>query len=240
VSDDVYASRNGSVMQRRGDDMYTRTNGGWHQAAAGAGASDAAGVAQPGARANDGTWRDGAGTGANSFQERAGSVQAASRARQADDTQARPDPNHNFDGSPRGAFARGETNYGDAHGYAGGTYGQGGNGNESAYNRAATGWGGGNFHGGNGGWGESDQRGSYAQRYGNDYDRGMPGFNQDSGWYDRTQSRPANPYGYGYTGWSNGYRGMGQLSGWSGNRGNSTGYRGGGAGAARGGGGGRR
>jgi hypothetical protein len=25
----------------------------------------------------------------------------------------RPDPNHNFDGSPRGAFARGETNYAD-------------------------------------------------------------------------------------------------------------------------------
>lgn len=240
VSDDTYASRNGSVMQRRGDDLYTRSNGGWHQAGAGAGASDAASVAQPGARANDGTWRDGAGAGANSFQERDGSVQAASRARQADDTQSRPDPNHNYDGSPRGAFARGETNYGDAHGYAGGTYGEGGNGNESAYNRAATGWGGGGFRGGNGGWGESDQRGSYAQRYGNDYDRGTAGFNQDSGWYDRSASRPASPYGYGYTGWSNGYRGMGQLSGWSGNRGGSTGYRGGSSGGARGGGGGGR
>ena len=31
-------------------------------------------------------------------------------------------------------------------------------------------------------------------------------------------SRPANPYGYGYGGWSNGYRGYGALSGWGGAR----------------------
>jgi hypothetical protein len=68
------------------------------------------------------------------------------------------------------------------------------------------------------GWGIGDQVGTYAQRWGNDYDRGLPGFNQDTGWYDRTVSRPANPYGYGYNGWSNGYRGYGALSGWGGAR----------------------
>jgi hypothetical protein len=78
-------------------------------------------------------------------------------------------------------------------------------------------WNGGGWE--RGGWGVSDQYGTYAQRWGNDYDRGIPGFNQDTGWYDRTVSRPVNPYGYNYAGWSNGYRGYGALSGWTGARG---------------------
>ncbi|MCX5640777.1 MAG: hypothetical protein NT059_08210 [Planctomycetota bacterium] len=148
----------------------------------------------------------------------------------------RPDPNHNFDGSPRGAFARGETNYatrGNGNGGDNGTGAQQGNGASEGgpYQR------GGNFNGG--GWGISDQGGTYAQRWGNDYDRGLPGFNQDTGWYDRTVSRPVNPYGYGYGGWSNGYRGYGQLSGWGGMNGyggmdrGGMGGRGGGGGHGR-------
>jgi hypothetical protein len=34
-----------------------------------------------------------------------------------------------------------------------------------------------------------------------------------------------NPYGYNYTGWSNGYRGYGSLSGWEGARGGAAGGR---------------
>jgi hypothetical protein len=64
------------------------------------------------------------------------------------------------------------------------------------------------------------------------------GFNQDTGWYDRTASRPANPYGYGYSGWSNGYRGMSPASGWGGARGGMR--TGGGMGGGMRGGGGRR
>ncbi|MFM7799638.1 MAG: hypothetical protein ACKPBA_11750 [Planctomycetota bacterium] len=70
--------------------------------------------------------------------------------------------------------------------------------------------------------------------WGNDYDRGTRGFNQDTGWYDRTASRPANPYGYGYSGWSNGYRGYSAGSNWGGARMGGVRSTGGGA---RGGGG---
>jgi hypothetical protein len=204
------------VMQQRGNDTYQRTAGSWQRST-----GDAAGGARTNnpmsPRTADGSWRDHAAAaqqraGGGTFQERDPSTAAHAQARTADYDGFRPDPNHNFDGSPRGAFARGETNYAD-RGNAGAS-GANGAAQPGPYTR------GGNWNGG--GWGVGDQGGTYAQRWGNDYDRGIPGFNQDTGWYDRTVSRPANPYGYGYgygyTGWSNGYRGMGQLSGWGGAR----------------------
>ena len=141
----------------------------------------------------------------------------------------RPDPNHNFDGSPRGAFARGDTNYA---GGGAGAWGPAGSGQApGAYQR------GGSWNGG--GWGVGDQGGTAAQRWGNDYDRGMPGFNQDTGWTDRTVSRPVNPYGYGYSGWANGNRGYGSASRWNGARPGGAPTNAGGA-RLGGGGGGRR
>ncbi len=248
-NDNVMTNRNGQVTQRRGDQMYTRADGAWQksdgdgnrtndgQAAAANGATGAR-KNQAAARTPDGSWRDGAAragqrNGSGNFQERDDSPMASSQARNTNSDGFRPDPNHNFDGSPRGAFARGETNYvARGNGGTNDTSAQQGNGASEGgpYQR------GGNFNGG--GWGISDQGGTYAQRWGNDYDRGLPGFNQDTGWYDRTVSRPVNPYGYGYGGWSNGYRGYGQLSGWGGMNGYGGMNRGGMGGRGGGGGGG--
>jgi len=209
VANDVYAGRDGQVTQRRGDGTYRRTDGPW-QREPGAGGRDGPDAATDAARDAQATLveRD-PGTDAHAATRDGGS-----------DAGFRPDPNHNYDGSPRGAFARGETNYVD-RGDAGMNPGQ-------APAAATPGERTGNWNGGGwerGGWGVSDQYGTYAQRWGNDYDRGIPGFNQDTGWYDRTVSRPVNPYGYNYTGWSNGYRGYGALSGWAGARGGMGGRR---------------
>lgn len=217
LSNDVAATRSGQVVQQRNGQTYTRSNGAWQRAqpdsAAAPGAANAAA-----ARANDGSWRDGAAAaharaGGSSFQERDGSGDAALAARGTNGDGFRPDPNHNFDGSPRGAYARGETNYADRGQQAWGP--SDGGRTPSAYQRGGS-WNGGSWNGG--GWGVGDQHGTYAQRWGNDYDRGTRGFNQDTGWYDRTASRPANPYGYGYSGWSNGYRGYSAGSSWGGAR----------------------
>jgi 5-oxopent-3-ene-1,2,5-tricarboxylate decarboxylase/2-hydroxyhepta-2,4-diene-1,7-dioate isomerase len=205
----LQTSVNGQVTQRRGDQMYTRADGAWQKSDGDgnrsddsrAGATNGASGArqnQSAARTPDGSWRDGAAragqrNGSGNFQERDDSPMASSQARNTNSDGFRPDPNHNFEGSPRGAVARGETNYATrGHGGDNGNGAQQGNGASAggAYQR------GGNFNGG--GWGISDQGGTYAQRWGNDYDRGLPGFNQDTGWYDRTVSRPVNPYGYGY------------------------------------------
>ena len=214
---DVYAGRDGRVLQRRADGTYRREGDAWQRTADdGSARADAgAGAAEGDARAGDGAGRTG-----TALVERDPGVDAHAAARDPDaDAAFRPDPNHNFDGSPRGAFARGETNYADRQ-------------DSGSVPRAAPpaepgdragAWNGGGWE--RGGWGVSDQYGTYAQRWGNDYDRGIPGFNQDTGWYDRTVSRPVNPYGYNYTGWSNGYRGYGSLSGWEGARGGAAGGR---------------
>jgi hypothetical protein len=217
AANNVFANRDGQVMQRRGDELYRRSGDAWHQASRDAG-SDARAAERPGARTADGSWRDhGTQRGGTGFEERDTSAWSHAQARDAGtDAGFRPDPNHNFDGSPRGAFARGEANYADRGGAGGGW--QGSNGAGAAGNAVRAGaWNGGSWERASG-WGIGDQVGTYAQRWGNDYDRGLPGFNQDTGWYDRTVSRPANPYGYGYNGWSNGYRGYGALSGWGGAR----------------------
>ena len=217
LSNDVAASRSGQVVQQRNGQNYTRSNGSWQRAQAdSAGAPGAANAAS--ARTNDGSWRDGAANaharaGGSNFREGNGSGDAALAARNGGMDGFRPDPNHNFDGSPRGAFARGDTNYADRGQQAWGP--SDGGRTPSAYQRGGS-WNGGSWNGG--GWGVGDQHGTYAQRWGNDYDRGTRGFNQDTGWYDRTASRPANPYGYGYSGWSNGYRGYSAGSSWGGAR----------------------
>jgi hypothetical protein len=216
TANNVFANRDGQVMQRRGDELYRRSDDAWHQAGRDAGA-DVRAAERPGDRTADGSWRDHAprrtGTG---FEERDASAWSHAQARDGGtDAGFRPDPNHNFDGSPRGAFARGEANYADRGQSGGGWQGANGAAAPSPANRGGA-WNGGSWE--RSGWGIGDQVGTYAQRWGNDYDRGIPGFNQDTGWYDRTVSRPANPYGYGYGGWSNGYRGYGALSGWGGAR----------------------
>ena len=199
VANDVYAGRNGQVTQRRAEGTYRRTDGAWQRDPEG------------GARGGAAEPRDAEAT----LVERDPGTDAHAVTRDGGvDAGFRPDPNHNYDGSPRGAFARGETNYVD-RGDAGMNPAQA---PASANQGQRTGsWNGGGWE--RGGWGVSDQYGTYAQRWGNDYDRGIPGFNQDTGWYDRTVSRPVNPYGYNYAGWSNGYRGYGSLSGWTGARG---------------------
>jgi hypothetical protein len=109
---------------------------------------------------------------AGQFQERDGSTAATSNARSSTMDDFRPDPNHNFDGSPRGAFARGETNYADRNeGLQPGNAGQ----NSSQYSR------GGAWNGG--------------------------------GWDQRNGSTNENST------WSNGQRGYGELSGYTGARG---------------------
>ena len=236
MTDNVATNRDGQVVQQRGGQTYAKSrNGAWIR-------SDDAPTAGSNARAParnaDGSWRDAAAaahtrSGGDTFQERDGSASAGLAARDSTMDGFRPDPNHNLDGSPRGAFARGETNYADRGAQAWGP--NDGGRSPSTYQRGGS-WNGGGWNGG--GWGVGDQGGTYAQRYGNDYDRGVRGFNQDTGWYDRTASRPANPYGYGYSGWSNGYRGMSPASGWGGARGGMrTGGMGGGMGGMRGGGG---
>jgi hypothetical protein len=94
ADDDVVAGRDGRVYQQRGRDTYARGADGWQ-------ASSSDGNAP--APASDGP----------GFREQDGSASASASARQASMDGFRPDPNHNFDGSPRGAFARGETNYAD-------------------------------------------------------------------------------------------------------------------------------
>jgi len=220
-ANDVFANRNGQVMQRRGAGLMQRTDSGWQRAAqdAGRAASDARADAAPPARRADGSWRDAASGDGSRFTEADTGTWAHARARDGNaDMPFRPDPNHNFDGSPRGAFARGDVNYADraAATGGGGWGGAPGSGMPPSPGMRTGSWNGGGYE--RGGWGVTDQYGTYAQRWGGDYDRGLAGFNQDTGWYDRTVSRPVNPYGYGYTGWSNGYRGMGTLSGWGGAR----------------------
>ncbi len=222
TANDVYARRDGQVMQRRGDGTYRRTEGAW-QRETGDGGRDGKDAVTDAARD----------AGATLVERDPGTDAHAATRDGGADAGFRPDPNHNYDGSPRGAFARGETNYVDR--------GDAGMNPAQAAAAATPGERTGSWNGGGwerGGWGVSDQYGTYAQRWGNDYDRGIPGFNQDTGWYDRTVSRPVNPYGYNYAGWSNGYRGYGALSGWAGARGGWGTM--GGFGGMRGGMGGRR
>jgi hypothetical protein len=94
ADDDVVAGRDGRVYQQRGRATYARGADGWH------------------ATSSDGDAPASAADGPG-FREQDGSAAAAASARQASMDGFRPDPNHNFDGSPRGAFARGETNYAD-------------------------------------------------------------------------------------------------------------------------------
>jgi hypothetical protein len=158
VNDDVSATRDGQVMQQRGSQSFARADGGWSRAS-GNGAGNA------GAMANNNR-------AAGQFQERDGSTAATSNARSTTMDDFRPDPNHNFDGSPRGAFARGETNYADRNeGLQPGNAGR----NSSQYARGGT-WNGG-------------------------------------GWDQRNGSTNENST------WSNGQRGYGELSGYTGARG---------------------
>ncbi|MFM8697865.1 MAG: hypothetical protein ACKOF7_04200 [Phycisphaerales bacterium] len=92
----MVAGRDGRVYQQRGRATYARGADGWHATAADGNASAPASAAD-----------------ASGFREQDGSASATASARQASMDGFRPDPNHNFDGSPRGAFARGETNYAD-------------------------------------------------------------------------------------------------------------------------------
>lgn len=98
ADDDVSASPDGRITQQRGTRTYARGTGGW-QAASGVNGGTA--TAAPGAGQPSG------------FYERDASPQATASARATTMDDFRPDPNHDFDGSPRGAFARGETNYAD-------------------------------------------------------------------------------------------------------------------------------
>ncbi|NBQ15125.1 MAG: hypothetical protein EBU31_11095, partial [Proteobacteria bacterium] len=220
VTDDVSAARNGQVMQQRGAQTYARTAAGWQRAT---GSQDVAAGGQANAmapRANDGSWRDGAGaaqqsTGVGNFQERDGSANATATARGADMNDFRPDQNHNFDGSPRGAFARGETNYADRDEAIQGTTGGR---NPSTYQR------GGSWNGS--GWTRNDQADNAGQRYQRNDQGGQQQFTQNTGWHEGEESRPTNNYQRGYEGWSNGNHGYGEYSGYTGARGLVSGYNG--------------
>ena len=180
VQDDVQATRDGGVVQQRNGQPYARTAGGWArasdaQAAGGAAPTDAAQAA--------------AGNAAVGFQERDASTAATANARATTMDDFRPDPNHNFDGSPRGAFARGETNYADrSEGLQPGNAGQ----PASAYSRGGA-WNGAGF----------DRRDGYGSAP-------MPQQQAGGG---------QGGYAQGYQGWTNGQRGYGQSSGYTGARG---------------------
>ena len=188
VNDDVSATRDGQVMQQRGTQSFARADGGWSRASID-GAASAASVAP----ATSGS------TGAM-FQERDGSAAATAQARSSTMDDFRPDPNHNFDGSPRGAFARGETNYADRNeGLEPANAGR----SSSQYSRGGT-WNG-------GGW---DQRGGSVQ--GQQQQQQSEPQQQQQLQQEKQQS---NGYAYGDAQWSNGQRGYGALSGYTGARG---------------------
>lgn len=146
LSNDVSASGDGRVMQHRSGTDYVRGADGWHQA-------PAAGTKTPAKPA----------TGSGGFREATDAPSAVNAARSntsMDDF--RPDPNHNFDGSPRGAFARGETNYADrkeglepsSQGRSPDTYSRGGNWNGGGWDRNDSGNGSGSS---NGNWGNGQR-----------------------------------------------------------------------------------
>ena len=174
ADDDVSATPDGRVMQQRGTRTYARGPGGWQAASSGTGAASGAPTArQPGG-----------------FYERDGSAPATAAARATTMDDFRPDPNHDFDGSPRGAFARGETNYADRR---------------EALEPAAQGGGQPDDYRRGGSW----NGGGYDRR---DQPRGDWQAPQQS---PQDSSQRAN----GYPGWSSGERGYGRTSGYTGARG---------------------
>ena len=189
VNDDVSATRDGQVMQQRGTQSFARADGGWSKASGNSSADALAGAASgAGAMASNNS--------ASQFQERDGSAAATANARSSTMDDFRPDPNHNFDGSPRGAFARGETNYADRNeGLQPGNAGR----NSSQYARGGA-WNG-------GGW---DQRSGSGQP--------VQGEQQGMQQQQQTQQQRSG-YSYGDPNWSNGQRSYGELSGYTGARG---------------------
>jgi hypothetical protein len=173
ADDDVSATPDGRVMQQRGTRTYARGSGGWQAASA-----NAPGAALPGA-----------GGQPSGFFERDGSAQATAAARATTMDDFRPDPNHDFDGSPRGAFARGETNYADRR-EALEPPAQGG-GEPGDYRRGGS-WNGGGY----------DRR---------DQPRGD--------WQPPQRAQGDDRQRNGYPGWSSGERGYGRTSGYTGARG---------------------
>jgi hypothetical protein len=101
VPNDVSATADGRIAQQRGPVTFVRGEGGWQR--------DDGRPASP----QTPTRSDAASGNGGGFRERDGSAAGAAAARGSTMDRFRPDPNHNFDGSPRGAFARGETNYAD-------------------------------------------------------------------------------------------------------------------------------
>jgi hypothetical protein len=175
ADDNVSSTPDGRVTQQRGAQTFVRASGGWQAASAGpVGVAPAAPTAsQPGG-----------------FYERDGSAPAVAAARATTMDDFRPDPNHDFDGSPRGAFTRGETNYADRRealeppsqgGAEPGDYRRGGSWNGGGYDRR-------------------------------DQPRGDWQAPQQGG----EQGAPRND---GYPGWSSGERGYGRTSGYTGARG---------------------